>query len=168
VKRFCFLTLALMILFVCGCRSVPSQTRVYPEPFDNVWTAAVATVDKMTHQPPASADKAKGKIVSEVFFGDVTESATSTDGYGQTTLSPRKEVETWVVSVAVSGSGASSVVKVTARKGGLGNNQPFDGSLRQQPSVSVTLASNDTTWPAKFLDELATELAKQNSRKGLP
>lgn len=158
----------LLLLALVGCKGMmPAQWKTYPNTFDDTWNAAIRTITNMTGKEPASIDRAKGKIVTNVFYSDITETEETKDIGKDTSIKEyRKEVETYVAIITVKSIGENTKVIVSAQKGSVFSiKSPQETGLQESPGAGITF-TNDRSLLNKFLNELDKEI--ENPTKQQP
>lgn len=160
--KFITISLTLLISFsLIGCKSMPSQWQTYNSSFDDTWNAVIRTVTNMTGKEPVSVDKSKGKIVTNVFYGDIVETEETRDISKDTQIKEyRKDVEAYVATIAVQPVGENTRVMVSAQQGNVFTTQSLqEMRLNENPGVGLGFTvTNDREFLNKFLNKLKNEI----------
>ena len=138
---------ALALGALAGCKS-KSVSRTYPSGMDATWTAALAAVEKVTGEKPASVDRERGRIVTKWSVGEARD------------VAYRKDVDIWRGVVKLEPAGSATRVSIKVEKGVAGGQEPSAFERKGEASIGITAWSSSKDEQNRFLDAVATELSK--------
>ena len=152
-KTIMTVSIAITALILAGC-TTKSVSRAYEADVDTTWAAVLKMSKDLVGREPMEVDREKGKIVTNLAFGEVrSERDTDTDISNQI-VDVRRAI------ITVKAEGARTRVSVRVQQGSLSKPEEPPIINKKPAGVGITVFSSDIEWQNKFLDAVTAELSK--------
>ncbi|MEI6913607.1 MAG: hypothetical protein WCL39_00585 [Armatimonadota bacterium] len=159
-NRAVLITLSLLIvLMAAGCKSKPAS-RWYKASYGDTWNAVLAAVKVTTGEEADSADKERGKIVTEWEAGSLA--ARRDDP-----TTARQSIDVWRGIINVEKDIAATKVVVRMEKGNYKAQNGTASNTNPDASGIIVLMANDKDPQQQFLSEVSNQLTRVQFEKKL-
>lgn len=152
-KAIIAFSMVIPALILAGCTS-KSVSRVYQADMETTWSAALKVAKEFVKQEPSEVDREKGKIVTNLAFGEVRSERDSDTDISKQIVDVRRAI------ITVKAEGERTRVSVRVQQGSLSKPEEPPITNKKPAGVGVTFYSTSTEWQNKFLDAVTAELSK--------